>query len=192
MSESSKKTKDIDAVDADGWTALHLAAKKGDVSEVERLLAAGANVDARTTRRFLGVGRNSTPLIVATRFNQFDIMRLLVDHGADIEARDDRGYVNENTLCVFNNAARRGTPLFAAPYDSPLKNIDFLIWKGANVNSISTEGYEQPIAVVFDSPFAEIRFCMMHCDGAEPQRFAKRWLLAGAISMRPIDSAKPR
>lgn len=46
MSKSSENTKDIDAVDADGWTALHYAALNGDASEVERLLAAGANVDA--------------------------------------------------------------------------------------------------------------------------------------------------
>ncbi len=48
MSESLETTKDIDAVDEYGWNALHHAASKGDVSEVERLLAASAYVDART------------------------------------------------------------------------------------------------------------------------------------------------
>ena len=97
MSESLETTKDIDAVDADGWTALHRAARKGDVIEVERLLAAGANVDARTTvRNAWSITRDSTPLIVATRSNQFDVMRLLLDRGADIDARNDRGYGNEN------------------------------------------------------------------------------------------------
>ena len=97
MSKSLESTKDIDAVDANGWNALHRAVSKEDVSEVERLLAAGANVDARTTARRLNFPRNSTPLIVATRCKRFDVMRLLLDRGADIEARNDDGYGNENT-----------------------------------------------------------------------------------------------
>ena len=88
MSKSAKKTKDIDAVDKHGWTALHHAAREGDMNEVKRLLAAGANVDARTT----ALAHDSTPLVIATRSKHFDIMRLLLDRGADIEARDNEGY----------------------------------------------------------------------------------------------------
>ena len=100
MSKSSKKTKDIDAVDADGLTALHRAARKGDISKVERLLAAGAQVDARTTG---GFARDSTPLIVATQHDCIDVMRLLLDRGADIDACNDHGYENENTLSMSSN-----------------------------------------------------------------------------------------
>ena len=143
MSESLETTKDIDAVNADGWTALHCAAKKGDVSEVKRLLAAGANVDASTPARFvLGLARDSTPLLIATRYKHFDVMRLLLDRGADIDVCDDDGYGSENTLCVFRNVARRWTPLFYAAFDAPLKNVDYLIWKGANVNILTCKGYE--------------------------------------------------
>ena len=91
---------DIDAVNTDGWTALHRAASEGDISEVERLLAAGANVEARTTAK---VPRSSTPLIVATQSKRFDVMRLLLDHGADIGACDDHGYRNENSLSMRSN-----------------------------------------------------------------------------------------
>ena len=97
MSESLETTKDVDAVDTDGWTALHRAAERGDVSEVERLLAAGANVDVRTSGRLF---RDSTPLIMATACKHFDVMRLLLDLGADIDACNDAGYRNENTLCL--------------------------------------------------------------------------------------------
>ena len=99
MSKSLENIQNIDTVDEYGWTALHLAAKKGDVSEVERLLAAGANANGRTMTS-LKFPRNSTPLMVATRYNHFDVMRLLLDRGADIEARNDDGYGNENTVCV--------------------------------------------------------------------------------------------
>ena len=100
MSDSSESTNDIDAVDMRGWTALHYAAEKGDVSEVERLLAAGANVGTRTLSRVMGFVRNSTPLIVATQRNHSTVIRLLVDLGADIDARNDHGYVSE-TLRAF-------------------------------------------------------------------------------------------
>ena len=66
--------------------------------KVKRLLAAGANVDARISGWLF---RGSTPLIVAAFHNHFDVLRLLLDRGADIEARDNEGYGNENTLmCV--------------------------------------------------------------------------------------------
>ena len=57
--------------------------------------------------------------------------------------------------------SRRWTPLLYAVRDGPLKDIDYLIWKGANENNVDAQGYEQPIAVVFDSPFAVIRFCTL-------------------------------
>ena len=99
MSKSLETTNDIDAVDKRGWTALHRAAQ-GDVSEVERLLAAGANVEARTSAFVAGIGRNSTPLIIAAYYNYFDVMRLLLDRGARIDACDNEGYGNENTVYV--------------------------------------------------------------------------------------------
>ena len=140
MSKSSKKTKDIDAVDEDGWTALHHAALNGDVSEVERLLAAGAKIDARTTEQYFA--RDSTPLILATRYQKFAVLQLLLDRGADIEARDNEGYGNENSYVRSNILSRRWSSLFHAVDDGPLKNIDHLIWKGANVNNTDTVGYE--------------------------------------------------
>ena len=143
MSESLEHTKDIDAVDANGWTALHLVACKGDVDEVERLLAAGANVDARTTTNFgQRSARNSTPLIMAARFYHFDVMRLLLDRGADIDACDNEGYGNE-ALCLFPIMPRSRTALSHAVIfgsSKSSKSVEFLIWKGANANIMSANG----------------------------------------------------
>ena len=100
MSKSLENIQNIDAVDEDGLTALHRAASKGDVSEVERLLAAGANVDAKTRAYVPVISRSSTPLIIAIRHEHIDVMRLLLDRGADIDACNVGGYGNKNTPCV--------------------------------------------------------------------------------------------
>ena len=62
---------------------LHEAARGGDTGEVERLLAEGLAIDAQDAD-----GR--TPVMVATVAHRTDIVRALVDAGADVDIRDNR------------------------------------------------------------------------------------------------------
>lgn len=87
MSNSTKNT-NIDAVDEKGWTALHHAAKNGELKEVKRLLAAGANVDVTTKQDINDVFSRSTPLHLASHYAHVEIAKMLLDQGADIEVRD--------------------------------------------------------------------------------------------------------
>ena len=57
-----------------------------------------------------------------------------------------------------NIMSHRWTPLFCAVYAGPLQNIDYLIWKNANVNKVDVKGYEQPVAVLFDSSLCSSSF----------------------------------
>ena len=105
---------DIDAVEADGTTALHWAAHFGDAELVRALLAAGA--DATAANRYgmtplqlaavegnvaviealLAAGANAsgalpegeTVLMTAARTGSPEALRALLAHGADVEARD--------------------------------------------------------------------------------------------------------
>jgi len=62
---------------------LHAAARSGDVAEVTRLLDSGVNVDARDD---LG----STPLLEAAWEGHGEVVRVLLAHGANVNAsRDD-------------------------------------------------------------------------------------------------------
>jgi ankyrin repeat protein len=63
-------------------TRLHDAAAAGDVGLIRRLLAAGADVDARDDE-----GR--TPILVATVARRTEAVRVLIEAGADVDIRDD-------------------------------------------------------------------------------------------------------
>src|SRR5687768_12414696 len=57
------------------------AAQRGDLGSVTKALAQGANVNAKN--RY-----SSTPLILAAMGGHVDIVKLLVDRGADLKARE--------------------------------------------------------------------------------------------------------
>lgn len=67
-----------------GWTALHYAASGGDVGITQLLISKGAVVDARTTA---GV----TPLMMAARENQTEVVDALLAAKAKLDLCTDRG-----------------------------------------------------------------------------------------------------
>lgn len=77
----------LEAVDADGSTALHCAAWKGHTETVQVLLEAGAPVNVHNSNGHWG----TTPLHAAAHANQPAIVELLIQNGADINAKDLEG-----------------------------------------------------------------------------------------------------
>ena len=82
-----------------GLTALHTAAQLGDVSLAEKLLAKGADPNAKTAasrggraggfRR--GPAGESTPLLMAANAGNLEVMKVLVAGGADPKIRAQDG-----------------------------------------------------------------------------------------------------
>ena len=104
---------DVNTAQADGMTALHWAAQKGDVELAKILLYASANV--RATTRIGGY----TPLLIASRNGDVAMIRTLAESGADP-----------------NSATANGTTalMLAAAAGKP-DAVTLLIEKGANVNA---------------------------------------------------------
>jgi ankyrin repeat protein len=104
-------------ISACGTARFFAAAESGNVQEVDRLLDAGADVDARDNQ-------GETPLFSAAFSGSREIAESLIAHGADINAMDREG----------------STPLHKAAYQSRRELVELLIRKGARVNAGTREG----------------------------------------------------
>ena len=96
---------------------IHDAAKSGDAKQVERLIAAGAEVDEKDVA-------DKTALFWAADAGQLDVVQLLVAKGANVNAKDFFGLT---VLAVAVSAEHEAI-------------VELLIGKGADVNSMDSDG----------------------------------------------------
>ena len=108
-----KQGVDVNAAMGDGMTALHWAAKKGDVELAQMLLYAGANVKAMTR---LG---GFTPLIMASETGNAEMIDMMLKAGADPKVATTNGT----------------TPLMLAAVAGRADAVKLLIDKGADPNA---------------------------------------------------------
>ena len=108
-----KEGADVNTTQADGMTALHWAAQKGDVELAKVLLYASANLKA-TTR----IG-GYTPLLIASKNGDAAMVAALTEAGADVNAPTTNGT----------------TPLMLAAAAGRPAAVSALIEHGANVNA---------------------------------------------------------
>jgi len=80
-----------------GGTVLHKEAYRGDLAAVKALIENGAQVDSRNLQTVSkpprAEDRGRTPLHIAAAGHKFDVVKYLVEHGANITATDS----NDNT-----------------------------------------------------------------------------------------------
>jgi ankyrin repeat protein len=91
----------VNAMNSDGYTALHAAATSGSVDIVSRLIERGADVNASRA------GSDWTPMCALAQFGYFDaveIGRMLVAAGADVSTPSSR----INDLTPFQHAVSVG------------------------------------------------------------------------------------
>jgi ankyrin repeat protein len=140
---------DVNVPQADGATAIQWAAYKNDLEMADLLIAAGADVkkasregatplylagiygSAPMLDKLLKAGadpnelgpKGETPLMLASRNGNIDAIKVLLDHKADIDAKDKQ---------------RGTTPLMWAAEQGHSAAMKFLIDHGANVAAAST------------------------------------------------------
>src|SRR5271170_4743872 len=74
----------VNGRDSLGGTALHDAAWAGEVEIVDYLIRAGADVNARHSEG------QSTPLDYAVLMNRFEVVEILLTHGAKVGTSNNR------------------------------------------------------------------------------------------------------
>jgi ankyrin repeat protein len=99
----------IDVADNAGVTPLAIAAQRGDLMLVQRLLKANAQRESKSKT-------GNTPLLLAAGAGRTDVVRELLDAGAKIEARNELG----------------NTPLLAAVVGRQAATTKLLIARGAD------------------------------------------------------------
>jgi ankyrin repeat protein len=130
------------------YTGLHAAAAAGNVAEIERLLAAGADREAHD-------GNGRTPLHVAVYRRKYDAARLLLAKGANANALDRQRYdvvtiaavaddVPMLKLVLEGGASAKnvtspydGTALIAAAHLGHIEVVQVLIKAGAPLDHIN-------------------------------------------------------
>ena len=120
---------DVNTTQADGMTALHWAAQKGDVELAKMLLYASANLKA-TTR----IG-GYTPLLIASKNGDAAMIDTLTQAGADADAPTMNGT----------------TPLMLAAAAGKPAAVKALLAHGANVNA--KEAVKGETALTFAAAF---------------------------------------
>src|SRR4051812_3258901 len=124
-----KEGADVNTTQADGMTALHWAAQKGDVELAKMLLYASANLKA-TTR----IG-GYTPLLIASKNGDAAMIETLTSAGADANAPTTNGT----------------TPLMLAAAAGKVDAVSALLAHGADVNA--KESVKGETALTFAAAF---------------------------------------
>ena len=130
-----KQKVDINATEADGFTALHWAAQRNDLQLVELLVGAGAN--ARASSRY-----SITPLYLAAMNGNAAIMERLLKAGADPNAIAQEGQTMLMTAALSGKAdAVRLLLTRGATVDTkePYRGQTALMWAAAEGNTAAVD-----------------------------------------------------
>jgi ankyrin repeat protein len=65
-------------------SALNTAIRKGDIETVKKFIEYGEDVNK--------MSNELTPLMTAARYNQAEIIKVLLSNGADIDAKNEKGF----------------------------------------------------------------------------------------------------
>lgn len=109
----------VNTYSEDGFQPLGLACFFGHLDCAQYLIAAGARVNSPSKNQ-----ANVTPLHSAVAGSHPDLVKLLLKHGADPNARQQSDF----------------TPLHAAAQNGDLDSIRALLFEGADVNARAADG----------------------------------------------------
>ena len=149
----------VDSANPDGETALMMAISGGDLSIVQMLVNAGANVN--TIEKF----HNQTPLMyaAASSRNAAQMVKLLLSKGADVKPRalytDWPSQVTSEPRTQYRSVGGLNALLYAAR-SGCYECVEDLIAAGADVNLPTPEGVT-PLMIALDNEHNDVAKLLM-------------------------------
>ncbi len=154
---------------------LHLAAKKGQVEHLRRLLDCGEHVDFPSPDPFYEgcASTKETPLMLAARFNEEDVVEFLAERGASLEMQDYIGYTAlhhaamggkirnilrliELGASVSNEDYYETSALFLAAENGHTEAVRLLLEHGADANKVDHDDGKTPLMIAAEKGHLQI------------------------------------
>ncbi|XP_055309515.1 26S proteasome non-ATPase regulatory subunit 10-like, partial [Sitodiplosis mosellana] len=133
------KSVDVNIKDSDGNSALKLALKKGNDEITKLLIQNGANLNANDN------ASNTALHIAAMSDTSLDVVRFLIEHGADVNARNLYKY------SALLTAAERGNVDIAKILIEHGANLDVTDIFGNSPLHMAVDGHEDLVRLLIDS-----------------------------------------
>ena len=134
-----EKGVDINLQDADGWTALFAACNDGNAQLTDILLNADADPNISTNE---GTWEGISPLMRASQTGNHEIVKLLIQKGADVNKKDQDGWTALHWACDEQR-------------DGHDQVVDLLLQANADVNICSTVAKLSPLMLACDDKFPQ-------------------------------------
>ena len=129
----------INSMNAEGLSPLHLAAIKGDIEVTKLLINEGADIELKDSKH------GSTPLLYACQNGRTKTVQTLLENGADINAKSSNG------TRAIHFAAQSGKTVI----------IQLLLQKGLDINCKNNYG-ETPLYYTMYPRFFPLRCKVSH------------------------------
>jgi ankyrin repeat protein len=193
---------DANSTDPTGETALMTAVRAGALGAVRVLLEAGSTIDARDPTY------QQTALMLAVRENHPEIVGLLVDRGAQVNARTRIGetpkWILPNSVPGFGHGVgivRGGLPergsrapipgglsaLLYAARDGRLDSVRILLAAGADINQPDANGITPLVMAISNNHVDVARVLIEHGADLNASDWYGRTPLWAAIEARNMD-----
>ncbi|WP_257265623.1 ankyrin repeat domain-containing protein [Endozoicomonas sp. ONNA2] len=148
----------------DGYNPLYWAVgRKDSVDFIKTLLDRGANPNITVGNRLLE--EKTTPFLKAADWGDYPALKLLLDRGADLHARDDRG-------CTALHLAPTCEGLFHNKATVSARILNYLLDKGLDINALDSSGHTPVLKAVTNGSAKAIDTLMQR--GANPE-IPDRW-----------------